>query len=230
MTMKTEIIVICVKCKVPTSHIILKSEEDSGSIEGHDIFYYESWEIIQCRGCKTISFRQTSYNSTDINPDNGDPRYHEKLYPIRNENTLPIKPYYNLPNIVRNTYRETMDAFNYGLLLLCNAGLRAIIEAICNHEGILDGPVDLNSKDDRRSNKLNGRINGLYEKGIITKKQALSLHEHRFLGNEALHDLEVPPIGIVRVAIELIEHVLDIYEHDGKYAELSWWRFVKSKK
>ena len=61
----------------------------------------------------------------------------------------------------------------------------------------------------------------MYEKGILTKRNADILHEHRFLGNEALHELTQPSKDELALAIQIIEHILEhIYELLDKAAEL----------
>ncbi len=47
----------------------------------------------------------------------------------------------------------------------------------------------------------------------MTKRHATILHKHRFLGNEALHDLEAPTRDSLTAAIEIVEHTLEnVYE------------------
>ena len=62
--------------------------------------------------------------------------------------------------------------------------------------GIIDGPKEITKKNGtkvvKRFKNLEGKIAGLYEKGFLTKKSSTILHEHRFLGNEAVHELSQP--------------------------------------
>ena len=116
-------------------------------------------------------------------------------------------------------YRETVNAYNAGMHILCTAGLRSLVEGICADQGVKDGPLPLIRKQDgsksslRRSNKLEGMIYGMLEKGFLTKVQAESLHEHRFMGNDALHKLDTPSALALRLSIEMIEHILEtLYE------------------
>lgn len=68
---------------------------------------------------------------------------------------------------------------------------------------------------------LDGKINGLQERGLITKSQQCALHELRFLGNKALHDLDIPSKNELEIAFEIIEHLLlEIYELPIKTSEL----------
>ena len=101
--------------------------------------------------------------------------------------------------------------------VLCAAGLRALVEGICAEQGILDGPVVEQAKGGGtvtvRKTDLRGRIAGLAERGLLTGSGAHTLHEHRFLGNDAVHSLERPSDSELRLAIQIIEHTLEqLYE------------------
>lgn len=226
--------IFCNSCNRITNHEIIKKEDREIRDDEVEVIFHDSWQIIKCLGCEDISFRQVSTNSVDYDFETGEHYETVRLYPIRSDKTLPLKPYYNVPTIVRNIYRQTIDAYNNGLNLLCAAGLRAIIESICTYEKISDGPVEKILKAGGtkivRTKDLMGKINGLQEKGILTKKQATILHEHRYLGNEALHALDTPHISVLSIAIEIIEQTLDIlYEIDKKAGELMWRREQKEK-
>ena len=66
-----------------------------------------------------------------------------------------------------------------------------------------------------------GRIAGLQEKGILTQNNAQTLHEHRCMGNAAVHELARPSVDELRLAIEIIEHILEqLYEIPEKAIEL----------
>jgi len=68
------------------------------------------------------------------------------------------------------------------------------------------------------SKSLPGKINGLHEKGFLTIQHADFLHEHRALGNSAVHELKTPSKEELGLAIEILESAFDtIYElpHKG---------------
>ena len=78
---------------------------------------------------------------------------------------------------------------------LAAAGLRAVVEATCIDQGCTTG--DLKSK-----------IDGLVTKGVFLKRDADYLHQHRFLGNEAVHELTAPPPDEFEIALQILEHLL----------------------
>jgi len=60
---------------------------------------------------------------------------------------------------------------------------------------------------------LEGKISGLHDKGVLTKKHADILHNLRFLGNEAVHELDQPSTNELALALDIIHHILDaLYE------------------
>jgi len=237
--------VFCSQCRRETNHVVLQSVDYSGSevyvyYDGHPITidWSNHYQIIQCQGCETISFRHVSWFSEamqQIGPDEYDDGTSMWLYPRRSSKTRPIRGYYNVPNTLRRIYRETIDCFNNESNTLCAAGLRAIVEGICADQKVTDGPVEEKKKDGNtkvaRKNTLQGKIAGLFEKGILTKSNATVLHEHRYLGNEAVHELSQPSADELALAIEIMEHTLDaLYELPDKADELRHKKAARQRK
>jgi hypothetical protein len=236
----------CAVCKYDTNHLVLQSVDTDGSEivgHGHDgipdtIDWSDNYQIVQCQGCDTISFRHQNWFS-EAQEYWGPDDYHDGtssyLYPSRSKGTLINKDFYNVPRIIRRIYRETIDCFNSESYILCAAGLRAIVEGICADQNISDGPVEIKNADgskkvERKSN-LMGKIFGLCEKGILTKKNSEILHEHRYLGNEAVHELSQPSEAEIKLAIEIIEHTLEsLYEIPEKAEELRTRKSRRQKK
>jgi Domain of unknown function (DUF4145) len=110
-------------------------------------------------------------------------------------------------------------AFNNGSYILCAGGLRALVEGICAGQNIADGPrrnhttgeYDRNrdTGEIRRGTTLDCKIEALAERNILTVRQAQSLHEHRYLGNMALHELEIPTEAALESAVAIVEHILE---------------------
>lgn len=220
--------VLCLKCNVETEHHILYSFDVSGS-EGvgnydpeyeppeYEIWWNNSYQTIRCGGCKSVSYREVSGFSEEEGSN-------EVLYPIRSKGKLTAKDFLNAPTTLRRIYRETIEAFNSECLTLCAGGLRAIVEGICAAKRVKKGPVEVRTKGKTTTQlkkNLQGKISGLCEKGILTKAKAKLLHAHRYLGNEALHDLEMPSVDELRLAIQIVEHVLEeLYTLQDKAHEM----------
>lgn len=51
------------------------------------------------------------------------------------------------------------------------------------------------------------------EKGLLTSQHAELRHDHRFLGNDAVHEFKAPTQESLSAAIDVIEHTLEnVYE------------------
>ena len=220
--------VYCISCNRETRHVVLQSIDEGGSepVDRSDpcssVDWSNEYQIIQCQGCETISFRHVNWFSEYQDFD--DHGITEKLYPSKVKVELLSKEFINVPRALRRIYRETIDCYNLACLTMCAAGLRTIVEGICAEKGVVSGPVEIAKKGGRKieqSKNLAGKIGGLCEKGILTKVQSNVLHEHRFLGNDALHALEQPSASELRLAIGIIEHTLEaLYEIPDKAEEL----------
>lgn len=213
--------IFCSICNNFTNHEILSVQEKefidkSGDAPGWTI----KWEIVQCKGCDMLAGREVKTYEFDWDPRGEKYTEYVTLYPKRGDNILQIKNFLSLPSAIRSIYQESIDCYNNESNLLCAGGLRAILEAICKEFSILDGPIEENKSGALktvRKNNLQGKIAGLFEKGLLTQSHASALHDHRFLGNDALHELKRPSKDELCIAIEIIEHTLEsLFEFSGK--------------
>lgn len=204
--------IYCVKCKRNTNHEILCQTSKTFTPENTPDLWIDfvevTWEILECRGCEEVTFREVSINSEEFDHTTGMPEPTIKLFPQRSETMLPINAHYGLPTTLRQIYRETIDAYNQDFTILCAMGIRSLIEGICSDKGIKDGPVQGENGAVKRKENLQGKIEGMREAGFFTKEHATTLHELRFLGNEAVHELKAPNSDELQIAIEIVEHTL----------------------
>lgn len=211
--------------------------EDCGS-EHYSIEWSSSHQVIQCQGCMESSFRQVNWFSEDVQQighEEWDDGERVTLYPKRSNNTISVKEFWEVPNNLRRIYRESIDCYNNNSFTLTAAGLRALIEGLCAELKIKDGPKLVTKRDGsqeiERLDNLEGKISGLHEKGYLTERNAGVLHEHRFMGNNAVHELSYPSRDELTLAIEIIEHTFDaIFEMPAKGNELKIQRARRAKK
>lgn len=176
-------------------------EEDEGYLQ-----WTTTYSILECLGCETISFLETYGDSSMIiEGKHGEPVYYddEIIYPpyLRNGNEITS---FFLPEPIRSIYKETISAFKSDSSILTAGGLRAIIEAICNHLKIKKGELAI-------------RINLLHEKGHLTLSESKRLHSIRFLGNDALHEIEKPKKTHLYILLEIVNHLLaNLFINDKK--------------
>ena len=228
--------VLCQSCDNVTQHIVLASINENGeapmSHYPDDMFYWTvDYETIQCLGCENISFRSVSSNSED-DDEYGRPTLTILIYPKRSKDSWKLKSFMNVPFNLQRIHREAINCYNNDNLTLCAAGVRALVEGICKENGIDGGNVEYEKKDGTIETKfrkdLQGKINGLHEKGKLTEQNANILHEHRFLGNTAIHELSTPSKEDLGLALEIVESVFDtLYELPHKGLKLKRKRLSK---
>jgi len=97
--------------------------------------------------------------------------------------------------------------YNEQAPILCTAGLRALLEGICQDKRI-------------KGRNLKAKIDGL--KAILPSRNIIrNLHHFRFMGNDAVHELAAPKPNELALAIGVIEDLLNfLYEMDYKASQL----------
>jgi hypothetical protein len=217
--MADDLRIYCNRCLGITRHGVLRTFEDPRD-EGEII----DWQIVRCAGCDNISF----YEEHKIEGQSGWEVTDRYVYPPRQYRKS--KYFVDAPANVEQLYRETISAYNGSSLVFCAGGLRALVEGICADKGITDGPKrDWQTggfKIDGQGNVVRGStleclIEGLAERGILTGAHANTLHQHRYLGNEALHTLKEPDPPVLEKAINIIEFVMEgLYSIQAQADEL----------
>jgi len=135
-----EIRTLCSECDRKTFHIILKSIDETGSETYPDwSFQWDThFQIIQCQGCKTVSFRKVDLNSEDIvqvGEDEFESEIHEQKFPPHLEGRKGIcKGIIKIPRNVRLIYKETNKSILNDLPILAGIGIRSIVEAVCKEK------------------------------------------------------------------------------------------------
>jgi hypothetical protein len=192
----------CSKCSGKTYHKVLLSVDENGkeSDDEWEVHWNNHFQIIECQGCKTISFRKTSSNSEDWDPYDGSYNIYENLYPSRIEGRKRIDDGVNfLSSKVRQIYEETHQALNSGSPILAGIGLRALVETVCKEE-------------EAGGNNLSQQIDGLVAKNILAPASAKVLHSIRTLGNQAAHEVRPHNDRQLGLAMDVVEHLLaDVY-------------------
>jgi len=200
-----------------------------------DIFQYEQpcppdgveyHRLVECMGCKTIKYviSQSDYESEGVPP------WEEtdlKIYPDApgaNQQRVPLinqdqatddEGKLLIPAPVWKMYKETIDALNAGIRTLAGGGLRATVEAICLDKNIRNG-------------NLQNKIDELVKQNLLTMAQAELLHEERYIGNAALHELETPATQDIEDGLGIVEGLINtIYILPSKAKRLKQRREFK---
>lgn len=179
---------LCGQCNIETKHQVLQSVDINGYDEERD-WWTDQYQIVQCLGCETISFRSCR-DSSEI------PIPQVEIYPSRVAGRRQISKSYLLPSEVARIYNETHSALCNKMPILAGIGIRALIEAIC--------------KEKAASGKnLEEKIDSLVSMGVLTKDGAEILHSLRILGNIAAHEVTPHSDDQLAVAMNVVEHLLN---------------------
>ena len=197
----------CIKCAGKTTHKVMASidvrgDEDDED-EGHSFSWIVEYQIVQCLGCKTISFRKASSNSEDyeqISEDEWETRVLQELYPSRIEGRKGMgSEIHYLPSDVMRIYKETLLALTNQSAVLAGLGLRALLETVCKEKNAI-------------GDNLLKKIDSLVASNILTPMSASILHKIRALGNAAAHEVKPHSEKQLGLAMDIIEHLLkDVY-------------------
>ena len=172
-----DIDVSCRKCKVSTKHSILLDIQLNGN-ENREYFWSDEYQIVQCKGCETISFRKTHMNSEDghmIDSNNFEETVYVDIYPNPQKGRDFIEGNFLLPAPLKQIYTETIKAINSNQAILTGIGIRAIVETVCKDK-------------EANGRELYEKIDDLVKQGVLTRDGADILHKLRTLGNEAAHE------------------------------------------
>ena len=197
-----EYLIPCSQCHVETSHKVLLSADVKGCFLPADIDYWEQHQIVQCLGCKSISFRKNTGNSEDYShiqePDGSyDMIYNEQeeIYPSRIAGRGIINKSWLLPPSVLKIYNETHSALSNKLPILAGVGTRILIEAICKEKNAT-------------GSNLKNKIDSLVKLGTLTQAGSEILHTMRDLGNESAHNIKPHSDETLRIALDVVENLL----------------------
>lgn len=187
----------CRSCSRTTNHAVLFE-----LTHGPDNDFYDekhTWQVLRCLGCETVGFRYRfdDFDNVEELPD-GSTRHSTTFvrYPNAISDHRPLEYLYHVPDLISKVYRQTVTAYAGDALILAGIGLRATIEAVCNH-------LDISGSS------LEKRIDQLAKAGHISSNDRGRLHAIRFLGNDAAHEIRQPKRHELRIALEIIEHLIN---------------------
>lgn len=197
----------CKSCAKSTRHLVLHCHEHETDPEGYHM--KDSWGIVRCEGCWTVYFRHKHDDFEQVREDRDGNRRHTieiTTYPRSVPFHKPLQGTYWVPNLIRKVYRQTLSAYGEKAYVLASIGFRATIEAVCNH-------LDVSGAN------LEKRIDQLFKGGYVSNADKKRLHAIRFLGNDAAHEIKEPSENDLKVALDIVEHLLNsvfILEHKAK--------------
>lgn len=204
--------VSCRSCARGTRHRVLYELKDRVRSDiFHDVY---TWQVVRCLGCDTMGFRHQHDDFDSVKELADGSTTHSttsKRYPLalNGRQALGI-PFFSAPRLIRQVYQQTISAYAGDSPILAGIGLRATIEAVCNEQKI-------------SGNSLEKRIDQLYKTGLISNGDKRRLHAIRFLGNDAAHEIREPKEDELRVALDIVDHLINsvyILEYRAKKMDL----------
>jgi hypothetical protein len=202
--------IYCNWCKQETNH------ESKGQYVAHwdEDSYYETlaYRLLICLGCEHAVLQEEYEHSA---MQDGDQTF--SYFPERSRNELSAKPYSKLKPKLAAIYKEALICYNGKALILCAAGLRALLEGVCQDKRV-------------KGRNLKAKIDGL-QKILPNKNIIRNLHQFRFMGNDAAHELDAPKANELALAIGIIQDLLNfVYELDYKASQLREMRRNRAAK
>ena len=201
---KKTIWVMCASCgNKHRNHRVLHEKVKRYADEPYGpVLSIEYHRFVECMGCESLKY----VTSTEDPYEDGEQDF--KVYPdapghlprraanisaddLRGVDGSPL-----IPDTVWKMYKETLDALNSGIRTLSAGGLRATVEAICLDSGITNGT-------------LQQKIDELANQNLLTASQSALLHEERYLGNAALHELETPSNQAIEDGLGIVEGLMN---------------------
>lgn len=188
----------CRSCYELTKHeMLFKHDVETVPWEYHE---KTSWQVVRCLGCESIRFRiwNVDYEFSTSEDDEGNPIYltTESLYPRSLRSHKPLQNLHFVPNLIRNIYNQSITALEEQANILASIGLRACVEAVCNHLNIAGSSLDK-------------RIDNLFKAGHVSNTDKRRLHAIRFLGNDAAHEIREPEERDLLIALDIVDHLLN---------------------
>ena len=184
----------CNKCSLTsTSHKRLTTVKASDESECGEFWWQGEYSVVQCGGCKDLSFIRLSWHSEDYDQDGYEVT--EDIYPPRRSGKKALDNLHLLPHVVQSIYSETFKSLANNQPILAGIGMRAIVEAVC-------------SERQASGSNLYNKIDNLSTIGLLTPSGATILHKIRVLGNKAAHEIKANTQSELNAAFEVVEYLL----------------------
>ena len=215
---KTTLWMTCTSCGHQSkNHRVLYEQARANAKGGDDVIH----RLVECMGCETIKYiisigycdcHDHDHRECDFKVHTYAPGSTQRRAAVISDANDQL-----VPNSVWKIYKETIAALNADIRTLAGGGLRATVEAIC---------LDKQIKDKTLENK----IEELAKQNLLTKAQAELLHEERYLGNAALHELATPSLQDIEDGLGIVEGLITtIYILPSRAKRLKESREAKKK-
>jgi len=178
------------------NHLVIYDHEEHKISPDGDIQVWNHYKIVKCMGCNAVRFRESYFCTEDLDPETGNPEEcGVRIYQEEGDSKYQPTIHEQIPEDIKKIYLETIKCFNAGANTLAGGGLRATVEAICKDQKVA-------------GDSLRKRIDALVQQGVLAKTQAGLLHEERYIGNEALHEMKTPTDQDIIDGLAIVEGLM----------------------
>lgn len=191
----------CNRCARETKHVVLASRkvEDSEEIEDHGpIYWWDLYELIECRGCQNVSMRHTNYfHPTDETTIT--------TYPPK---VLRRRPHWlhQLPVAIVTLMRQTYQALDSDSRALALMGTRTAVDMV-----MTDKVGDAGS--------FAKKLDALEKSGVIGSRNREVLEAALDAGSAAAHRGYQPSTDDMNAVMDIVENLLQAAYHLNSLAE-----------
>lgn len=188
----------CNTCGGERNHLLVNKIVKDGDewINEHcQIFWADTYYVLECCGCESVRMLHTSWFSEDTD-DEGRPIVHKTYYPSSIFRPLPkwfssLDPEWHITKLVRETYQ----ALQNDAPSLAAMGVRAVIEAI-----MIDKVGD--------NGTFKSNLKAFQAKGYISSFQLEMLDAALELGHASIHRGFIPEKHQIEFALDILENLL----------------------
>lgn len=205
----------CNHCYSTTLHDILFEKKDHWTDEIDDQFSIDwgvTWQVIQCRGCESISMRRDSWDSEDTD-DEGRPNVSTAYFPPRIFRELPA---WITDDLFSHTcpaeVEQLMKELYVALQNDCRAAATMLMRAIFEH-------MTIAKVGDHGSFTKN--LIKFEEQGFIAKRQREVIESMIEAGHASIHRAFIPKKTDIVTLTDILEGILEVvYVQSPKAEEL----------
>jgi len=215
----------CNNCGGEREHKILLEHKNSGVEEVEEDFrirWWETYRVVQCAGCESISMREDKWNSENTG-DDGCPIAAVRFLPARIFRPKPkwmdeTEYVFGCPDQIQSLLKETYICLQNDCRSSAAMCVRAIFEAV-----MIDKIGDQGT--------FAANIEEFEKQGYLSKKQKELVEPVLEAGHASIHRAYIPKTAQLVTLVDILENIISVvYVHPQKAADLKKGIPVRKKK